>query len=82
MYASMHVFIYVFVYVYMSILTPIALLIIPISSLLIKGVFPHPLGGVGSGGVINTQPVKPLETGPVIKDYTNTIELKLIAHIL
>ena len=38
-----------------------------------------PYDGLGSGGgVINTRPVKPFETGPVIKGYTNTIVLNLI----
>ena len=75
----------------MSIVAPIAFLTIPgkrdspphtflpkISSLLIKGVFSCPCGGLGQGVFINIWPVKPFETVIVIKGYTNKIELNWI----
>ena len=46
--------------------------LLKISSLLIKGVFSCPFGGLwGQGGAINIWPVNPFETVLVINGYTN-----------
>ena len=84
---------YVCMYVRMSIMTAIALLVIPGSRdppacvppldffLANEGSSFLPSWELGSGGVIHIRPVRPFETVPMIKGDTNNIEFNRTLHI-
>ena len=61
---------------------PESAFLLKIYSLLIKGVIYWPFESYCQGGAINIWPVEPFETVPVIKGYTNKIELNWTSPML